>query len=73
MKLILALFSVIALSCSSGCGATRTDSSWVRPISLEPETLDWLEERQAEWPEALVEDLNEIDKHNQKCAEILGK
>ncbi len=72
MKSMLALLSLIALSCSSGCGQPRVDTTWVKPIDLEEDTLEWLAKHQAEWPESLVDDLNEIDKHNQKCREILG-
>ena len=45
----------------------------MKPIELEDATIEWLAERQAEWPEELVEDLNEIHRHNLKCEEILSK
>ncbi len=71
MKSMRALLCVIALSCLSGCG-TRTPPSttWVKPIYLEPETIEWLERHREDWPESLVDDLNEIDKHNQKVTEL---
>lgn len=64
------------LSCLSGCGDQRRlngDLSWVKPIHLEYDTIDWLTEHQAEWPATMEGDLNEILIHNDKCWRILGK
>lgn len=72
MKSIVVLLSLIALSCSSGCAQSRVDTTWVHPIELHEDTLQWLDSHREEWPPGLVDDLNAILKHNQKCAEILG-
>ncbi len=72
MRSMRALALLIVLSCLNGCGRLRVDSTWVQPIRLHPETIEWLAERQSDWPDTLVIDLNLLDKHNQKCREILG-
>lgn len=74
MKLIVVLSLLIAVSCLNGCGGRTPPASmsWVKPIYLHQDTLEWLNGHKDEWPVGLVDDLNQIDKHNTKCREILG-
>ena len=66
--------SLITLPFLSGCVDHRgfSDCSWVQPITLQDDTVQFLMEHEP-WPPGLLEDLNKIDKHNRKCKEILQR
>lgn len=66
LSLMLGLMSFL-LGCET---QPKTDYSWVKPIYFQPETLDWFAANQP-WPSSLLQDLNKIDKHNQKCRTLL--
>lgn len=67
----LLLSSVMLIGCLTGCvnHARPPDTSWVRPIYFEEETLQWLKDRQP-WPNSLYVDLDKVRKHNLKVQEI---
>jgi hypothetical protein len=69
--LTLALISLTAAIFSLGCVAPRTtaDTSWVRPLYLEQDSVDWLLAL-PEWPASFSTFLNEVDRHNTKVQEI---
>ena len=71
-RLMLLLTSgILAVSLTACVPPARTDCSWVKPIYLQDETLQWLDTHQP-WPESVWEDLNKIAKHNDKVKEILN-
>jgi hypothetical protein len=74
-RLILALCLTILLTFSPGCRPKEIviyrDVTWVQPIYFQDESKEWLMANQP-WPQSLLEDLNKVATHNQKCEEILG-
>lgn len=62
----------LTLCCSAvGCSTRPTvrPCDWVRPITLERETVDYLFNLK-DWPPQLGEDLNEIARHNEKVRRL---
>lgn len=75
MKLMRVLQLMILVSCLNGCASRApipSEYTWVHPIYIHEDTARFLSEHSKELPKGLIEDLNQIDKFNQKCREILG-
>lgn len=76
MRSIGSLPLLMLMLCLTACGGQRvttTRPTWVQPIYLHGDTIEWLRERKAEWPPGLIDDLNQIDKHNRKVEAILHR
>jgi hypothetical protein len=72
-RLTLVTFALTTSIFLVGCVGQRTASpEWVRPIYFQSQTIEWLAERQPEWPPTMAEDLAEIDKHNQRLKAVKG-